>query len=71
MDPELLNAIAVNLKFFMAEFVLSVVFVSRDNGVEIKYAFIRSFEIHHIVCVSIEAVSLLLGTVLSFLCLAS
>ena len=59
MNPELFNAIAVYLEFLMAEFVLGVVFVSRDNRVKVKYTFVGSLEIHHIVCVCIEAVSLL------------
>lgn len=71
LNSELFNAVAVDVELLVTEFVLGVAFTSRDNGIEIKYTFIRSFQIHHVVSVGVEAGSVFLWAALSLLGLVS
>ena len=68
LESVLLDAVG-NLELLVAELVLGQVLVPGDHRVEFEGAFVRSLEVAQEI-LNIDAVSLLVGTILSLLGLA-
>jgi len=45
LKPDFFDAVRVDLELLMAKLIVSQVFISRNNRIEVKYAFIGSFQV--------------------------